>query len=150
MSNSNIYIGADLHKNTCYVTVMNRPGKIKKQTEIGTDTDSVKSFFKKYASIKVAVESTVNRIPFYENLESLGCDVSLSNPLRTKAIAAARIKLEFRKVYQDGLNRYLQTLDLLNQQVDELSLVIKEKAKLDYDCKLQLTPLLRALGTLIE
>jgi len=34
----------------------------------------------------------VNWIPFYENLESLGCKVKLSNPLQTKAIASARIK----------------------------------------------------------
>jgi len=92
MSNANTYIGVDLHKKTCYVTVMNREGKIKKQTEISTDTDKVSKFFKKYHDSKVAVESTLNWIPFYENLESIGCNVVLSNPLQTKAIASARIK----------------------------------------------------------
>jgi len=92
MSNANTYIGVDLHKKTCYVTVMNQEGKIKKQTEISTDTDKVSKFFKKYHDSKVAVESTLNWIPFYENLESIGCNVVLSNPLQTKAIAAARIK----------------------------------------------------------
>jgi len=92
MSNANTYIGVDLHKKTCYITVMNGDGKIKKQTEISTDTDKVAKFFGKYQSASVAVESTLNWIPFYENLESIGCNVSLSNPLQTKAIAAARIK----------------------------------------------------------
>ena len=92
MSNANVYIGVDLQKKTCYITVMNDEGKIKKQTEISTDTDNVSRFFKKYSSASVAVESTLNWIPFYENLESLGCNVVLSNPLQTKAIAAARIK----------------------------------------------------------
>lgn len=92
MSNANTYIGVDLHKKTCYITVMNGDGKIKKQTEISTDTDKVSKFFGKYQSASVAVESTLNWIPFYENLESLGCNVVLSNPLQTKAIAAARIK----------------------------------------------------------
>jgi len=92
MSNANTYIGVDLHKKSCYVTVMNGDGQIKKQTEISTDSDKVSRFFKKYTAGQVAVESTMNWIPFYENLESLGCHVVLSNPLATKAIAAARIK----------------------------------------------------------
>jgi hypothetical protein len=34
----------------------------------------------------------MNWLPFYGNLENLGCQVVLSNPLQTKAIASARIK----------------------------------------------------------
>jgi len=218
MSNTNIYIGADLHKKTCYVTVMNHLGIIKKQVEISTDKDKVSGFFKKYAGIPVAVESTMNWIPFYENLESLGCNVVLSNPLQTKAIASARIKndkvdskvladllrtnllptayiqprkirdlkeivreranfvemrtkiknkihsvlfktdnkhcftnlygkagmiwlknLELRSVYKQELNRYLETLEHLNGQIDEISKIIENTAKLDYDCKLLMT-----------
>lgn len=92
MSNANTYIGVDLHKKTCFITIMDSLGKIKKQTEISTDTDKVKKFFAKHTEASVAVESTMNWIPFYENLESLGCSVVLSNPLQTKAIASARIK----------------------------------------------------------
>lgn len=218
MSNSNNYIGADLHKKTCYVTVMNKEGAIKKRTEISTDTEKVKNFFKKYAGDHIAVESTMNWIPFYETLESLGCQVKLSNPLQTKSIASARIKndkvdskiladllrtnllptayiqprairdvkeivrqranyteirtkiknkihsvlfktntkhsfsnlygkagmeflrtLRLRKVYRQELDRYLITLDLLDEQIKEISEVIKQTAKLDYDCKLLMT-----------
>jgi len=52
----------------------------------------VKEFFKKYQKTKIAVESTMNRMPFYESLETLGCKVVLSNPFQTKAIALAGIK----------------------------------------------------------
>ena len=90
--NTNTYIGADLHKNTCYITVMDKQGKLQKQTEISTDTDKVSKFFRNYQQAEVAVESTLNWMPFYENLESLGLEVKLSNPLQTKAIASARIK----------------------------------------------------------
>jgi len=92
MSNASTYIGVDLHKKTCFITIMDEAGKIKKQTEISTETDKVRKFFSQHANAEVAVESTMNWIPFYENLESLGCSVVLSNPLATKAIAAARIK----------------------------------------------------------
>lgn len=90
--NTNTYLGVDLHKKTCYVTVMDKEGEIQKQTEISTDTDKVSKFFRNYRQAEVAVESTMNWIPFYENLESLGLKVHLSNPLATKAIASARIK----------------------------------------------------------
>jgi transposase len=87
------YIGVDLHKKTAYITVMNISGKIKKQTEISTDTDKVAKFFSRYnGNNLIAVESTMNWLPFYENLESLGCKTVLSNPLATKAIAFSRMK----------------------------------------------------------
>jgi len=92
MPKSNTYIGVDLHKKTCYITIMDGEGKIKKQTEISTKTETVSRFFKQWSGAKVVVESTVNWLPFYENLENLGCQVVLSNPLQTKAIASARIK----------------------------------------------------------
>ena len=34
MSNNNTFIGVDLHKKTCYITVMDYEGKIEKQIEI--------------------------------------------------------------------------------------------------------------------
>jgi len=218
MSNANSYIGVDLHKKTCFITVMNQAGKIKKQTEISTDTDKVAKFFAKHTDASVAVESTMNWIPFYENLESLGCSVVLSNPLATKAIASARIKndkvdsrvladllrtnllplayiqpreirdlkelvrqrvnyvewrtrvknkihsvlfknnlkhdftclygkagmvwlrgLELRDIYRQELDRYLETLDLLDKQINEMSDEIMKTAKTDYDCKLLMT-----------
>lgn len=218
MFKPNTYIGVDLHKKTCYVTVMNADGKIKIQREFSTDTDRVAKFFKLYPDVPVAVESTMNWIPFYENLESLGCKVSLSNPLQTKAIAHARIKndkvdsrvladllrtgflptayiqprsirdlkelvrerahfvqmrtqiknkihsvlfktnikhefsclygkagmkwlaeLELRDIYRRELDRYIETLQHLNEQVNKISEIIENNAKLDFDCKLLMT-----------
>ena len=218
MSKPNTYIGVDLHKKTCYVTIMNRDGKIKKQTEISTEADKVSKLFKRYPNVPVAVESTMNWIPFYKNLESLGCKVLLSNPLQTKAIAHARIKndkvdssvladllrtnllptayiqprkirdlkeivkersnfveirtkiknkihsvlfktgsrheftnlygkagmkwlesIELRDIYRQELDRYLETLKHLNEQVDKISEIIENTAKLDFDCKLLMT-----------
>ena len=218
MSNPKTYIGVDLHKKTCYITVMNANGKIRIQREISTNTDKVSKFFKRYPDVPVAVESTMNWIPFYENLESLGCKVLLSNPLQTKAIAHARIKndkvdsriladllrtnllpcayiqprkirdlkelvrerssfvqmrtkiknkihsvlfktntkhsftnlygkagmkwlaeLDLRDIYRQELNRYIKTLEHLNEQVDKISEIIENTAKLDFDCKLLMT-----------
>lgn len=130
MSNANIYIGADLHKKTCYLTVMSKNGKIKKQTEISTDTDEVSKFFKKYKDANVAVESTLNWIPFYENLESIGCNVVLSNPLQTKAIAHARIKNDKvdSKILADLLRtNLLPTAYIQPRDIRDLKEVVRQR-----------------------
>jgi transposase len=218
MPKPNTYIGVDLHKKTCYVTVMDLDGKIKKQIEISTNAETVTRFFKRYPDVPVAVESTMNWMPFYENLERLGCKVSLSNPLQTKAIASARIKndkvdsriladllrtnllptayiqpkkirdqkelvrerahfvqmrtqiknkihsllfktdsrheysnlygkagtkwlegLELGDVYRQELDRYLETLRHLSEQISKISEIIEKTAKLDFDCQLLMT-----------
>jgi len=160
----------------------------------------------------------MNWIPFYENLESLGCEVVLSNPLATKVIACSKNKndkvdskklaellrvnllpaayiqprnirdlkelvrqrayyvhlrtmiknkihsvlfktntqhnftnlygkagmiflqtVKFRPIYGAEKNRYLETLALLDKQIEELSTVIAKTAKADFDCKLLMT-----------
>jgi transposase len=132
MSNASTqaYIGVDLHKKTCYVTVEDPAGKVKKQKEISTDTDEVRRFFKKYAGAKVAVESTMNWVPFYENLESLGCQVVLSNPPMTKAIAAARIKNDKvdSKVLADLLRTdFLPTAYIQPREIRDLKELIRQR-----------------------
>jgi len=130
MSNSNTYIGVDLHKKTCFVTIMDKAGKIKKQTEILTAADKVTEFFSHWQGAKVAVESTMNWMPFYENLEKLGCHVVLSNPLQTKAIAAARIKNDKvdSRVLADLLRtNYLPLAYVQAQPIRDLKELVRER-----------------------
>ena len=131
MSNSKTYIGVDLHKKTCYVTVMDSNGKIKKQREISTDVKDVSRFFKRYADMPVAVESTMNWIPFYEKLEGLGCKVMLSNPLQTKAIASARIKNDKvdSRILADLLRtNLLPTAYIQPRKIRDLKELVRERA----------------------
>jgi len=131
MSKPNTYIGVDLHKKTCYVTVMNTGGKVRIQREISTDAKKVSRFFKRYADIPVAVESTMNWIPFYENLEGLGCNVVLSNPLQTKAIASARIKNDKvdSRILADLLRtNLLPTAYIQPRKIRDLKELVRERA----------------------
>lgn len=131
MSNSNTYIGADLHKKTCYITVMDKEGVVKKRTEISTEKDVVKNFFKKYTGSQIAVESTMNWIPFYETLESLGCLVNLSNPLKTKLIASARIKNDKvdSKILADLLRtNLLPTAYIQPKEIRDLKEIVRQRA----------------------
>lgn len=131
MSHINNYIGVDLHKKTCYVTVMDKNGNIDKQTEIPNKKESVLSFFTAYASNStIAVESTMNWIPFFERLESIGCNVELSNPLQTKAIAAARIKNDKvdSKVLADLLRtNFLPMAYIQPQSIRDIKEIVRER-----------------------
>lgn len=130
MTNANTCIGVDLHKKTCYVTVMNSVGKIELQKEIPNNKSSIKKFFKKYSGASVAVESTMNWIPFYENLEPLKIDVNLSNPLQTKAIASARIKNDKvdSKILAELLRtNFLPTVYIQPKEIRDLKELVRQR-----------------------
>ncbi len=126
------YIGVDLHKKTCYITVMDKSGTITKQTEIENTPETVNEFFANYAKDKVAVESTLNWIPFYEKLEKLGCDVVLSNPLQTKAVASARIKNDKvdSEILADLLRTdFLPTAYIQPRNIRDLKELVRQRAE---------------------
>ena len=66
MSNANSYIGVDLHKKMCFVTVMDKEGKIKKQTEISTDADKVAKFFSQHLIGLYFTGQAANFSPFFK------------------------------------------------------------------------------------
>lgn len=89
-----MYIGLDIHKNICVVTQMNEQGKVVRREKIGTDKEEIEKFFSSIERGKVVMESTGIWEYFYEILDGLGFDVTLSNPLKTRAIAEAKIKTD--------------------------------------------------------
>jgi transposase len=133
MSSANTYIGVDLHKKTCYMTVMDKAGIVSKQTEIKNDSEDISKFFSLYGNkqSKVAVESTMNWIPFYEQVEKMGFEVVLSNPLMTKAVAAARIKNDKvdSKILAELLRTdFLPTAYIQPKAIRDLKELIRQRA----------------------
>jgi len=69
-------------------------------------------------------------MPFYENLENMGFNVVLSNPLQTKAIAAARIKNDKvdSRVLADLLRtNFLPTAYLQPREVRDLKELVRQR-----------------------
>jgi transposase len=132
MSSANTYIGVDLHKKTCYMTVMDKAGIVSKQTEIKNDREEIAKFFALYPKAsKVAVESTMNWIPFYEQVEALGFKVVLSNPLMTKAVAAARIKndkVDSKILAELMRTDFLPTAYIQPKEIRDLKELIRQRA----------------------
>ncbi|MDR3642538.1 MAG: IS110 family transposase [Candidatus Doudnabacteria bacterium] len=132
MSSTNTYIGVDLHKKTCYMTVMDQAGIVSRQIEIKNDREEIDKFFKIYdKDSKVAVESTMNWIPFYEQVEKMGFKVVLSNPLMTKAVAAARIKndkVDSKILAELMRTDFLPTAYIQPKEIRDLKELIRQRA----------------------
>jgi transposase len=114
------------------MTVMDKAGIVSKQTEIKNDRKEIEKFFAVYPKeSQVAVESTMNWIPFYEQVEKMGFDVVLSNPLMTKAVAAARIKNDKvdSKILAELLRTdFLPTAYIQPKSIRDLKELIRQRA----------------------
>ncbi len=89
-----LHTGLDLHKSFSYVTTMNNKGQIVGQKKLPSNSEVVE-FLKEFGeSVEVAIEATPNWYWLYDLLEDEGFDAKLSHPLKTKAIASAKVKTD--------------------------------------------------------
>jgi transposase len=89
-----LYTGIDYHRSFSYLTTMNEKGEIISQKKLpsnGEIIDFLKSFGE---SMEIAIEATPSWYWLYDNLEDEGFEVKLSHPLKTKAIAYAKVKTD--------------------------------------------------------
>ena len=88
-----LYVGVDLHKRSCWVTVLDADGHVLESRRIGTTKPELLEFFGKVRKpAALAVEATFNWYYFLNVVEPLGLELHLVHPWKTRAIAAARIK----------------------------------------------------------
>ena len=88
-----IYAGLDLHKNFSVITTMNAQGKeMVKQKKLPNNGEIIELFQGSNEPVTLAMEATRSWYWLYDLLEENGIEVKLSHPLKTKAIASARVK----------------------------------------------------------
>ena len=89
-----LYTGVDLHRGFSYITTMNDKGEIVGQKKLPSNGE-IAEFLKEFDdTMEVAIEASPSWYWLYDNLEGEGFDVKLSHPLKTKAIAYARVKTD--------------------------------------------------------
>jgi transposase len=105
------YVGIDFHKNYSFITEMNEAGVVKRQIKLSNNRNTLTDYVDKLPShTKIAIEATCNWYYFYELVEDHDLDISLAHPLKTKAIASARLMND--KVSSETLAHLLRA-DLL-------------------------------------
>jgi transposase len=88
-----LYLGFDLHKRNCWVTVLDADGHLLESRKLGTARKELEHYFGKVSRpAKLAVEATFNWYYFLDVIEPLGLELHLVHPWKTRAMASARIK----------------------------------------------------------
>lgn len=89
------YIGIDLHKAKSFVTRMDQRGRVLEQVDLPHATGALQRYLEHLPrDTRIAVEATGNWMWLYELIEARHPDLVLAHPLKTKAIASARIKTD--------------------------------------------------------
>lgn len=88
------YIGVDLGKQSSYFVVEDSSGNILHRAKVSNDRLSIEATLTPYLDnpCRAVLEATCNYYWMYEQLNSLGVKVVLAHPLKTRAIADAKVK----------------------------------------------------------
>jgi len=87
------FTGIDLHKRTSFVTTIDEEGKIVQKDNLCSRPGEILGFLKKLdGTNKIVIESSSSWYWLYDALTEAGYSVVISHPLKTKAIASAKIK----------------------------------------------------------
>ena len=89
-----LYTGVDYHRSFSYLTTMNKKCEIIAQKKLPSNGEIV-DFLKEFGEeMEIAIEVTPSWYWLYDHLEDEGFRVRLSHPLKTKAIAYAKVKTD--------------------------------------------------------
>jgi transposase len=87
------YTGVDLHKKTSFITTIDARGKIVTRANLQNIEEDILVYFANLGEeTKIVIESMSSWYWLYDLLTGNGLEVVISNPVKTKAIASAKIK----------------------------------------------------------
>jgi transposase len=94
MTNATRWVGIDLHRRRSQVAIIDGHGELTVSRRIATDREAFTELLGDPDGTHVALEATYGWEWLADLLEGAGFDVHLAHPLRTRAIAAARVKTD--------------------------------------------------------
>jgi transposase len=94
MSHPTRWVGIDLHRRRSQIAIIDEHGELTLQKRIPTSRETFTELLGDPEGTHVALEATYGWEWLAELLEDAGFDVHLAHPLRTRAIAAARVKTD--------------------------------------------------------
>jgi transposase len=94
MTNPTRWVGIDLHRRRSQIAIIDEHGELTLQRRIATGRETITELLGDPDGTHVVLEATYGWEWLAELLEDAGFDVHLAHPLRTRAIAAARVKTD--------------------------------------------------------
>ena len=131
------YTGIDLHRKTSFLTTVDSEGRIVKKCNLQNDEAMILNYFSSLVDdTKVVIESTANWYWLYDLLTTQNFPVVVSNPVKTKAIASARIKndkLDSHMLAQLLRVDFLATVHVSSLKTRQLKELLRHRHKLVRD-----------------
>jgi transposase len=94
MSHPTRWVGIDLHRRRSQIAVIDQDGELTVSKRVPTARETITELLGDPGGTHVALEATYGWEWLAELLQDAGYDVHLAHPLRTRAIAAARVKTD--------------------------------------------------------
>jgi transposase len=94
VDNGTRWVGIDLHRRRSFVTAITAEGEVSLRRRIINDPEEFLELLGEPEGTQVALEATYGWEWLADTLEDAGFDLHLAHPLRTRAIAAARVKTD--------------------------------------------------------
>jgi transposase len=131
------YTGIDLHKKTSFITTIDNSGKIVFRRNFANREEDILDYFVSLdGPTEIVIESTCSWYWLHDLLKAHNFDVVISNPLKTKAIASAKIKND--KVDSHMLAQLLRadliaTVHVCNLKTRKLKELLRHRQRLVRD-----------------
>lgn len=133
-------IGLDVHREFAEVAVL-EDGRVSAAGRVGTSPEELRLFAQSLAATdRVAIEATVNTFAIARLVEEHVAEVVISNPVRTRAIAEAKVKTDkvdarvlaelLAADYLPGIWRPDEELQALRRLVARRSGIVRERTRL--------------------
>jgi transposase len=94
VDNGTRWVGIDLHRRRSFVTAISEEGEVSLRRRIANDREAFLELLGDPQGTHVAVEATYGWEWLADVLQDAGYELHLAHPLRTRAIAAARVKTD--------------------------------------------------------
>jgi transposase len=94
VENGTRWVGIDLHRRRSFVTAISEDGEVSLRRRIANDPEAFLELLGDPEGTQVALEATYGWEWLADLLEDAGFELHLAHPLRTRAIAAARVKTD--------------------------------------------------------
>ena len=100
------YIGMDIHKQFTVAVVKDKEGNELETEKFDNSKENFGTFLKTYPveETQIVMESTSVWEPIYDMIEDMNYPLKLANPIKTRAIAEARIKTDKVDAVKNFLN----------------------------------------------
>lgn len=132
-----LYAGIDVHRKTSYISIIDEKGNQVAQKNLPSEEEEILGFLGQMPEApKVAMESSSAWYWIYDSLTSQGYEVVVTNPRKTKAIGAAKIKndkLDAHMLAQLLRADLVATIQVSSLEHRELKELLRHRAKLVRD-----------------